>query len=396
MVSDDDAALPSSKYISWNCFNDHTRGAIYSDNKCSIRSGKAISQPLSSYNCTHGYSAGTYRYNYCSSQDMQIGGGPPTAAPSTVNDYTKIEPCPSQFSLFAGDFLPTYPGSNSISLPFDIRSISTCIAVNLGIITTKDLLRTRTSISQGAFLGSFFIDPFYQGMAEIFCLDGFESPGICFVMYNVEPFYPVLASFYQGQFLGQRRPCTCPTASKRSDCNMLRSMSLSLLFSRSLTRDGRVSDLYSLAQSFRSKILAALGDPTATIGKVSQPMITAATIMGSGVSPSDILSWMQGITSWGSKALDFFEYQRQFDDIGKGFSAVSFIFSSPRLFNEINDNKVDLVQFSSEGYNAVINGGFSVISCVNTIFQEKTMALLATVPPVELVQPFKQVCQEPA
>jgi hypothetical protein len=152
------------------------------------------------------------------------------------------EQCPDQF-LFQDwvYYSPLVTKAETLSLGFDIRSITAAIALNFGIIKMSDMTMTSSPYGIGAaggIPGHFHISVLYAPHDPIFCADikglrdkykldisdaQVSGPPICFLVKGAafRPifFYPITAALNYNLLTAQETICTCPDDMHVAFCN---------------------------------------------------------------------------------------------------------------------------------------------------------------------------------
>ena len=152
--------------------------------------------------------------------------------------------CPNQFPYF--NYQPhwqmPYQFTNVFENPFDIRTITSVIALNMNIgkLNTYQTVRSfADNWASGGLPGSFYYDPYFAGMEPFFCVDKIavsksgvvpmtkaqiDGPELCFL---AQPgvsgkllYYPTSLSFWQANDKnGTWHHCECPRDANEQSCN---------------------------------------------------------------------------------------------------------------------------------------------------------------------------------
>lgn len=144
------------------------------------------------------------------------------------NESTFVLPCKGQFDAIQ-DFKydPQHDPSKEVLFHFDIRAVTTIIAINFGIANVSSLTPVTTQFSN-IYLeeyGDYYTDTFYPNMAPIWCQT--KNPTrkpLCLYPYKWSLLYPMINGYYDG--------CSCqnPT-SDDLDCNIFDAIISFLFFS---------------------------------------------------------------------------------------------------------------------------------------------------------------------
>ena len=169
----------------------------------------------------------------------------------THQTYTIPEPCPhhGKTTLFSDASIldGLYYQSNTFNLAFDVHTLYSIIALNLGMISSTAKRFTQTdSVYKGyvvsGFPGTFYVDQLYIPMQAFFCIDKLAAiyklsaaqiagPNICFYVYEGQGprasvlLYPVAYSLHN-EYDSDGQPdnqnwvrCKCPKDKYARGCN---------------------------------------------------------------------------------------------------------------------------------------------------------------------------------
>ena len=162
--------------------------------------------------------------------------------------------CPNQFPYanYQPNWAMPYQFTNVFDNPFDIRSITAVISLNMQITTleTYQIIHSFSGTwASGALPGSFYFDPYFPGMDPFFCVDkvalnksGIVSmtksqiagPELCYLAQQGSTdkllYYPTSLSFWSALDANSTwYHCECPRDAKQQSCNE-RSFFISLFY----------------------------------------------------------------------------------------------------------------------------------------------------------------------
>ena len=162
--------------------------------------------------------------------------------------------CPNQFPYanYQPHWQMPYQFTNVFDNPFDIRTITAVISLNMHIteLDTYQIIHSFSGIwASGGLPGSFYYDPYFPGMDPFFCIDKaslnssgvirmtkaqIAGPELCFLTQQGNSskllYYPTSLSFWvAADFNLTWYHCECPRDAKQQSCNE-RSFFISLFY----------------------------------------------------------------------------------------------------------------------------------------------------------------------
>ena len=133
-------------------------------------------------------------------------------------------PCKEYFSDSMIPIFKSWTQRDSFKITYDIRSIVTVLAINLGILDFKFLVSTETAYPGLVDLpdGDFYVDPYYNGMTPIYCLN--QKDSLCFYLdggfdASRTLYYPWTQSINWANY--DDSGCECPDAATSEACNQV-------------------------------------------------------------------------------------------------------------------------------------------------------------------------------
>jgi len=323
-------------------------------------------------------------------------------------------PCPNQGGNSMMDFVLPRTIDHTWTFSFDIRTIQTAVALNMGIISTSDLLKVYPvyyDFIDGYAPGAFFIDPFYTLMDPIFCIDKndhtyglskeiISGPEVCFLaapshyygVFGLKFGYPIINQETSVDldrenagigWTGFMKQCTCPHNANDPNCNS-QDFFYSIIyadFNNSAGTDGYWKDILAVGLRFQKFLVDDPKNGDIAMMEFFSPVAVYAAMEGYGFSADmnytsyfDNYSQLFYNYSWNDGlSLDGL-LQQAWDKICPERTCGAFVFEAGKQYNslflQLNSEMVQLGRFGSTTYfDSLTNRTLPRMMCMDTLSQ---------------------------